>query len=552
MQNQLSLMTMVNLVTMVIMVMLLSVISCQAKLTGENVCTRQELESKMINTTYLEAVRIKKHYVCITPPFVCAEWKNTMETRWKLENVTRRVNKEDCCSGFKEDGGSCRPVCSRGCENGECSAPETCSCKSGFSGESCEVVGCPGGRWGAGCSSVCLCENGGYCHPVTGACSCTPGYSGDHCQVQCGPGTYGPQCGSVCSCEVGQTCHHVTGDCTPCTPGLYGVGCARSCTCNKEGTELCSHKDGRCFCKGNWFGRSCELECPFGYINNTCHTEPINNSSCQCPNDLYRCSMETGCYCPVGVDCGIENINLNVELAPYSGQDEGGTNTTGPVAISILIIALVAVILVIVYYRRRMKVMKKDLKNRSVYYSDRGSVDSSRTHDLIIRDSDPLNNGLEGVSTVNNLNNQTQEDPNLLNNVRLTLDSQRYQTNLADAQDSGASNALHVKNVNVDNMKIAVPAHTCSDTQEVDGATGSSGQPSHVDINIFHNDLKSNINSRYQNKAAKADLEVMIRNNLTEEKGNNIKRQKNREDKEEEEDDYVAKLKVNLSKTNND
>jgi len=105
MQNQLSLMTMVNLVTMVIMVMLLSVISCQAKLIGDNVCTRQELESKMINTTYLEAVRIKKHYVCITPPFVCAEWKNTMETRWKLENVTRRVNKEDCCSGFKEDGG---------------------------------------------------------------------------------------------------------------------------------------------------------------------------------------------------------------------------------------------------------------------------------------------------------------------------------------------------------------------------------------------------------------------------------------------------------------
>ena len=103
MQNQLSLMTMVNLVTMVIMVMLLSVISCQAKLIGDNVCSRQELESKMINTTYLEAVRIKKHYVCITPPFVCAEWKNTMETRWKLENVTRLVNKEDCCSGFKED-----------------------------------------------------------------------------------------------------------------------------------------------------------------------------------------------------------------------------------------------------------------------------------------------------------------------------------------------------------------------------------------------------------------------------------------------------------------
>merc|ERR1712106_1311204 len=158
-------------------------------------------------------------------------------------------------------------------------------------------------------------------------------------------------------------------------------------------------------------------------INSTCHTEPINNSTCQCPNDLYRCSMDTGCYCPAGVDCGIENINLNVELAPYSGKDENVTSTTGPITVSILIIALVAVILVIVYYRRRMKVMKKDLKNRSVYYSDGGSVDSSRTHDLIIRDSDPLNVGNDGITTINNTNNTnnlSNDDPSLLNNVRLT------------------------------------------------------------------------------------------------------------------------------------
>merc|ERR1739838_1210105 len=131
--------------------------------------------------------------------------------------------------------------------------------------------------------------------------------------------------------------------------------------------------------------------------------------------------MDTGCYCPAGVDCGIENINLNVKLAPYSGKDETVTSTTGPITVSILIIALVAVVLVIVYYRRRMKVIKKDLKNRSVYYSDRGSVDSSRTHDLIIRDSDPLNLGLEGIATINNITNyHSNGDPSLLNNVRIT------------------------------------------------------------------------------------------------------------------------------------
>merc|ERR1712013_800801 len=114
----LKLLSLLTMVMMVLMVMLLSAITCQAKLSGDNVCTRQELESKMINTTYLEAVRIKKHYVCITPPFVCAEWKNTMETRWKLENVTRLVNIEECCSGFAESSGpgtygaQCGGVCS--------------------------------------------------------------------------------------------------------------------------------------------------------------------------------------------------------------------------------------------------------------------------------------------------------------------------------------------------------------------------------------------------------------------------------------------------------
>ena len=526
-------------------------------LIGDNVCMKQQLESKMINTTYLEAVRIKKHYVCLTPPFVCAEWKNTMETRWKLENVTRLVNMPECCSGYSEVGGSCQPRCSKGCVNGMCSAPETCSCKSGFSGESCEIVGCPDGKWGKGCTNACSCHNGGFCHPVTGVCSCTQGYTGLQCQSKCGSGSYGANCEGVCSCDVGHSCHHVTGDCTPCTPGLYGQGCSNHCKCHQDGTELCSHKDGRCFCRGNWFGRTCELQCPFGYINTTCHTEPINNSSCQCPNDLYRCSMELGCVCPSGQDCGIENINWNVELAPYSAKDEHVNHSTAPITISILIIALVAVILVIVYYRRRMKVMKKDLKNRSVYYSDGGSVDSSRTHDLIIRDSDPLNIGNEGITTINNITNyRTNDDPNLLNNVRITLDSQRYQNNATEIETNepiAAISNLAVKNVNVDNVKLE--AHASCDALETDGAAGTSYQninfdSNNFDVNVFHNDFKSNINSRYQNKAVKADLEVMIRNNLTNDKHGNPKRQKNNDDSDDE-DDSISKLKVNLSTSKN-
>ena len=178
-------------------------------------------------------------------------------------------------------------------------------------------------------------------------------------QHMCDPG-HGADCGEVCSCVIGHRCHHLPGDCNPCTPGLYDQGCANQCMCNQAGFELCPHKDGRHFCKGDWFGRTCDMECPFVYINNTYYTEPITAS--------------------------------------------------------ILTIATIAVILVVIYYRRRMRVMKKDLKNRPVYYSDRSSVDSSRAHDLIIRDSDPLNTCIECIASVNNLRNYhiTNDDPKKL------------------------------------------------------------------------------------------------------------------------------------------
>ena len=78
-------------------------------------------------------------------------------------------------------------------------------------------------------------------------------------------------------------CHHVTGDCLRCEvagniqillstisiqDGRYGAGCRGSCSCDTNGTALCSHLDGRCFCEGNYFGERCDLFCPFGFDQN--------------------------------------------------------------------------------------------------------------------------------------------------------------------------------------------------------------------------------------------------------------------------------------------
>ena len=140
---------------------------------------------------------------------------------------------------------------------------------------------------------------------------------------------------------------------------------------------------------------------------------------------------------------------------------------------------------------------------RSVYYCDSELPDNSRVYDLIIRDTNPVNNDTGGGG-------------NMLNNVRLNLDSQRYDNHQRTA-------AVAEKNVNVD--------------RDLEDSTAAAGACASFDVNMFSKDEKCNLNQRYQHKAVKSDLEVMIRNNLTEDKLEN-----------EDDTDSVHRMKMGLSK----
>lgn len=40
---------------------------------------------------------------------------------------------------------------------------------------------CPSGRYGKGCTEICLCTNNGTCNPIDGSCQCFPGWIGEDC-----------------------------------------------------------------------------------------------------------------------------------------------------------------------------------------------------------------------------------------------------------------------------------------------------------------------------------------------------------------------------------
>ena len=62
---------------------------------------------------------------------------------------------------------------------GTCTAPDTCSCNTGYSGKYCDVISCFGVLSSAPASSIC--SGHGSCG-APNTCSCTGGYTGLNCK----------------------------------------------------------------------------------------------------------------------------------------------------------------------------------------------------------------------------------------------------------------------------------------------------------------------------------------------------------------------------------
>jgi len=509
------------------------------KENAENVCIDQQVKNQIINITYIQSQDVKDYTWCVKIPPRCVTYRTKLVTRYKQENVTRVVNVRSCCPGYEPDGkGFCQAVCKESCgSHGTCSEPEICRCDPGFSGEKCNVVGCPGGNWGPGCSKPCPCKSGGRCEAHTGQCICGPGWKGLHCQNKCEEGSWGLDCAETCQCSVGQRCHHVSGECLPCTSGTFGAQCANQCQCSTNGTALCLHTTGQCFCSPNWYGNTCELNCPFGYVDDVCHTSPVDPDVCICSSDQMICDHIKGCICKEDGDCGGGQRLLDLTRAAPLGDSETSNSHSSTVAIvlSVVFLTIATVTLVVLYYRRRMKRMEKDLANRSVYYVENSALDPGRHHnaDLVISDRDPVDLNQDPIlNTVFHIQNNV---PNNLN------DSLGFGATPRVPQPGPSSSGKAGKNSNIDRFKLGhsdYDDHHYSETATSsslgacaipDSSEDEAEVPEHpdlpaikkfVDINVFEDELspskkKNNCQLDNSRKINKANVDLVFhRNNL--------------------------------------
>ncbi|KAH9280060.1 Delta-like protein D [Echinococcus granulosus] len=267
----------------------------------------------------------------------------------QLESADCESDETRCPQGYK--GQRCDiPICTKGCQNGDCVDPDTCRCHQGWTGEDCSVCqvypGCKHGScsfdpkknrqlpftcfcedgWGGMLCDIDLqfcqnnkgvCKNNGKCENVRSPsgqpyrCICLPGFRGDHCEMM------QLDCLSHGCRNGGQCTQHMDGQtrCI-CPKGYYGNLCEFNQTvCSEHPCQaansvchpLSRPKNGRqfyCACPPGYTGENCEINV------DDCASEPCRNGAfCEDLISSYRC------ICPSGFS-GIWCENREVECPP--------------------------------------------------------------------------------------------------------------------------------------------------------------------------------------------------------------------------------------------
>jgi hypothetical protein len=257
-----------------------------------------------------------------------------------------------------------------------------------------------------------------------------------------------------------------------------------------------------------------------------------NETLCSCPGDMYECDPKIGCICNEEKNCqGGQQI---FSLAPLSAAEDPGTSQSSAIAIvvTVLILALLLTILGIWYYRRRTKILQKDLQNRSVYYVENSILDPARHHhnqnDLIIPNSDPviLEEEFDGPplvggaaaavvpnSTANNVPNNLLAKPRFEKNVNIDA----FKLGMDSESPVGACGRNTPVNSGACGRSTPLSGGACGGADDAETPDVTLKKP--LNVNMFdevESPIKNNFLLEHNRKINKPKINNVINNTLEE------------------------------------
>ncbi|CAG0898903.1 unnamed protein product [Darwinula stevensoni] len=97
-----------------------------------------EKQTKTVMASFLNPYEYQSKYDCGFMRAKCTRTSTAYRIGYEQVTMAETITTAECCEGYAQTGDECEPICRPACVKGVCHKPNSCQCRPGYEGESCD------------------------------------------------------------------------------------------------------------------------------------------------------------------------------------------------------------------------------------------------------------------------------------------------------------------------------------------------------------------------------------------------------------------------------